>query len=77
MGNLFQDDNDSNSGKHSLDYRGGEVIADDPSFKDTEQQLNGTSQHNGQQEILVSSQGSNGGEYNGRKSCGRATHTYL
>ena len=44
---------------------------------DTEQQLNGTSQHNGQQEILVSSQGSNGGEYNGRKSCGRATHTYL
>ena len=74
MGDLLENDDDANTGEHSLDDRGREVVANDASFERPQYDLNDAPQHNGDKKSLESPELLNGRQHDHRETRRRPAH---
>jgi len=75
MGNLFENQDQADSGEQSLDDAAGEELGDEAGLEDAEEDLNETRQEQSREESLEGTQGSNLSKDDSGKPCRRATDT--
>jgi hypothetical protein len=77
MGELFHDQDNTDSGKHSLDDTGRNEVRHDPEADKTKNDLQYAGKYDGKEKYIEGPKGSDSARDNNGEACGRAAYRYM